>query len=99
MTTGRINQVTIVRRGWPPEALQRREKLVTDLAPESATVQRPRQGLSHWNRLPPLPSKFSKALVRYTRPLQAAAGGTYRPQKETGATPLQGNGGAGISRC
>ena len=99
MTTGRINQVTIVRRGWPPEALQRREKLVTDLAPESATVQQPRQGLHRWNRLPPLPSKFSKALVRDTRPLQAATGGTYRPQKETGVPPLQGNGGAGISRC
>jgi hypothetical protein len=59
------------------------EELATDFTLESATAQRLRQGLNHWNRLPPLPSKFPRTLVHYTRPLQVVAGGIYRSQEET----------------
>ena len=40
MTTGRINQVTIVRRGWPPTPERGRDKLL-DSVPRDAPLEAP----------------------------------------------------------
>ena len=60
MTTGRINQVTIVRRGWPPARVSALERCkLLDGAGEGAPAAAPSAGpLAPWwaFRFPPLSS-------------------------------------------
>ena len=70
MTTGRINQVTIVCRGWPPahlSALERFSKLL--VAPRGRTAHSV-VGKANSAALgsPLSPSKFPRASVRRTAP-------------------------------
>ena len=92
MTTGRINQVTIVRRGWPPAATSCRwrdgELLVGTwhcwqrwVRPAAASSARPWAPLSG-NPLPP--SAFPRATPRRTAsPASGFVCGSERPKRRT----------------
>ena len=66
MTTGRINQVTIVRRGWPPTPERGRDKLLgsdpKDAPPEAPEAQT--SAAASGNLLSP--SSFPRAAFRRT---------------------------------
>ncbi|KAI0843794.1 hypothetical protein F5Y00DRAFT_250205 [Daldinia vernicosa] len=66
MTTGRINQVTIVRRGWPTAPCGA-EELVTVYTTEGGRLSALGRAYRAEARLPLFPSTFPRALVRYTR--------------------------------
>jgi len=76
MTTGRINQVTIVRRGWPTARISGRKSCLVTGKRTFWRVPRPpqraRQGQTRRGRHPPSPSRFPRAL-------SAGTGTTLRP--------------------
>ena len=75
MTTGRINQVTIVRRGWPPAPVRAPERFKLLVAPRGraahSTVGRANSA-AHGNPLSP--SKFPRASVHRTEPAVGRCG-------------------------
>ena len=80
MTTGRINQVTIVSRGWPP-ALEAPERFKLLVARQSSRrSQRIWQGQKRRGGNPLSPSRFPRASFRRTEP--AVGGVAWGPQEE-----------------
>ena len=85
MTTGRINQVTIVRRGWPTGASfqRRREFQVTGWRPRARPLKRCWPGLQRPLGNPLSPSQFPRASFHHT---DAPKGGAaWGPQEEDSA--------------
>lgn len=69
MTTGRINQVTIVRRGWPTAHISgQKSYLVTGIAITGTAAASSTTGRTGRvaRRHPPPPSSFPRALSVYT---------------------------------
>ena len=99
MTTGRINQVTIVRRGWPPPPRGGGELVTaytTGVVGVPAVEARPVAPGDAF-RFSPLrfPGRWSATHAR-----TCAGGGACRSQEETFAPQLlQGSCRVGISRC
>ena len=88
MTTGRINQVTIVCRGWPTGAMfqRRREFQVTGWRPRARPPERCWQACSAHQGNPLSPSQFPRASFRRT---DAPEGGAaWGPQEEDSARSI-----------
>ena len=67
MTTGRINQVTIVRRGWPPALARSAGELVTEWrSRERAGHSAVGRAASAAHGNPPSPSQFPRASFHHT---------------------------------
>lgn len=81
MTTGRINQVTIVCRGWPPARIAAPERFTSYWwRPKPRRSSAVGRGLQRLRGNPLSPSKFPRASVRRTEP--AVGGVAWGPQEE-----------------
>jgi hypothetical protein len=84
MTTGRINQVTIVCRGWPPAHISALERFKLLVAPRGRAVHSTvGRANSAADGSPLSPSKFPRASVRHTTPAMGRA--AWAPQEEDSA--------------
>ena len=111
MTTGRINQVTIVPPGLAIQRLAAPEELVTDrytnpIARVRGTVSAVRAGPVSLKPPSAFPLyKFPRAPVHHTRrPKKKDGGGVYEPQEETitrkrQRSCLRSRYREGVSRC
>ncbi|KMS65233.1 hypothetical protein BVRB_038060 [Beta vulgaris subsp. vulgaris] len=80
MTTGRINQVTIVRRGWPSVSRGARRDISTGQRSESAPATgAPACAANPRSGHPFYPSKFPRPAFATHHP---ARGGEARPSQE-----------------
>lgn len=82
MTTGRINQVTIVCRGWPPAPEGAGEIFQVTGGESESRAARSVVGRANYAALgnPLSPSRFPRASVRRTEP--AVGGVAWGPQEE-----------------
>lgn len=92
MTTGRINQVTIVRRGWPPARLSAPERCSKLLVGTRGCAARSTIGRANsaTGGSPLSPSEFPRASVHRTAPANGPCGlGAPGGGRSAGLLPLR----------